>query len=87
LWSGLDDEPKFHLVNWKKVCSPIHFGGLGIKSLSTFNQALLGKWLWRFAVEREAFWRQIVDKKYGSLVGDGVLRGHWSLWGESLETH
>lgn len=31
LWSGLDHEPKFHLVNGKKDCTPIHFGGLGIR--------------------------------------------------------
>lgn len=30
----------------------------------TFNQALLGKRLWRYAAERETFWRQVVDKNF-----------------------
>jgi hypothetical protein len=42
LLCSVDYEPKFHLVNWKKVCTPI-LGGLGIRSLTSFNQALLGK--------------------------------------------
>ena len=31
LWGGIGDEPKFHLVNWATVCSPIASGGLGIR--------------------------------------------------------
>jgi hypothetical protein len=42
LWGDLDSNAKFHLVNWKKVCTP-HLGVLRIRSLLTFNQALLGK--------------------------------------------
>ena len=45
LWDGLGDEPKFHLVDWSTVCSPLSLGGLGIRNLRTFNIALLGKWL------------------------------------------
>jgi hypothetical protein len=37
------------------------------QELVYIQSILLGKWLWRFAVERENFWRQIVDKKYGSV--------------------
>jgi hypothetical protein len=29
----------------------------------------LGKWLWRFAKESEAFWRLVVEAKYGCLNG------------------
>jgi hypothetical protein len=71
LWGGLGNEFKFHLVNWSKVCSPISEGGLGIRNLRTFNKALLGKWLWRYAHEREAWWRIVVDAKFGS------MRGGW----------
>jgi hypothetical protein len=45
LWGGVGEEFKFHLVNWRKVCSPIQEGGLGIRNLRCFNCALLGKWL------------------------------------------
>jgi hypothetical protein len=69
LWGGLGDEFKYHLVNWSTVCSPVCEGGLGIRNLRTFNRALLGKWLWRYAQEREAWWRLVVEAKFGSVGG------------------
>jgi hypothetical protein len=29
-----------------------------------FSRALLGKWLWRFGLEREAWWRVAVESKF-----------------------
>jgi len=69
LWSGLNEEFKFHLVKWLQICSPMQFGGLGIRNLCEFNQALLGKWLWQFATEREEFWHMVVESKCGCLNG------------------
>jgi hypothetical protein len=46
---SLNEEPKFNLVKWAQICSPKQGGGLGI------NLALLGKWIWRYATEREAY--------------------------------
>jgi hypothetical protein len=34
-----------------------------------FNQALLGKWLWRFAHEEGAWWRTVLVAKYGTVWG------------------
>jgi len=77
LWGGLGEELKYHLVSWSTGCSPISVGGLGIRNLRIFNQALLGKWLWCFVHEREALWRSVVDAKYGST---------WAGWC-SLDPH
>ena len=78
-------DSKVHLVGWDKVCAPKANGGLGIRKLTTFNKALLGKWLWRFRVEETRLWRRVVALKFGeewggwsSKLGRGV---HWcGLW-------
>jgi hypothetical protein len=45
LWGGIGDKAKFHLVNWNKICTLLHAGGLGAHNLIQFSRALLGKWL------------------------------------------
>lgn len=37
---------------------------LGIRRLSSSNKALLCKWSWQFAFERQAIWRQVISGKY-----------------------
>jgi hypothetical protein len=33
-------------VSWKKICSPLQHGGLGLPNLSLFGRALRLRWLW-----------------------------------------
>jgi hypothetical protein len=66
-----NDGAKIHLVDWDTVCSPISEGGLEIRKVRKFNQAFLGKWLWRYAHEEGAWWRSVLEAKYGS------SRGGW----------
>uniref|UniRef100_A0A2N9EJJ5 Reverse transcriptase zinc-binding domain-containing protein n=1 Tax=Fagus sylvatica TaxID=28930 RepID=A0A2N9EJJ5_FAGSY len=85
LWSGLGSEFKYHLVSWSTICEPVCNGGLAIRNLRRFNQALLGKWLWRYGLERDALWRRVVEAKYRSLRGGWCskeVRGSYglSLW-------
>ena len=60
-------------------------GGLGIRNLSNFNKALLGKWTWRFAMEENSIWRNIIVVKYGMEEGgwfSNTPRGRYGvgLW-------
>jgi len=33
-----------YIINWEDVCKPLENGGLGIKDVRIFNNALLVKW-------------------------------------------
>ena len=82
LWGGGVLEKKPHLVNWSLVCIDMKERGLGIRGLVALNKALLGKWSWRFAAERESFWKQVMINKFG-LEEEGwcsrVARGGYSV--------
>ena len=43
LWGSSKGNFKYALVAWENVCLPVEMGGLGIRSVVSFNQALLGK--------------------------------------------
>jgi hypothetical protein len=87
LWGGINEENKFHLVNWSVVCSPLQNGGLGFRNLCRFNQALLGKWLWHFATERDALWRKVVEVKYGSMAGGWCTNQVMGTYGVGVWKH
>ena len=65
LWEGGNLERKVHLVNWEVVCAEKEKEGLGLRKLVPLNKALLGKWIWRFACEKENLWKQVLLAKYG----------------------
>ena len=71
LWSGGSLAKKTHLVNWKTVCT--EKGGLGLRRFSILNKALMCKWCWRFANERDSLWRKVICSKFGEDYGVGVL--------------
>ena len=57
-------------------------GSLGIHNLFTLNKALVGRWNWRFAMERDLLWKQIIIEKFveeeGERGGGGAAAG--SRW-------
>ena len=69
------------------MCSEKRKGGIGLKSLSKLNKALLCKWSWRFANDQNALWRKVICCKFGESIGGWHtrdLRGGYrtSLWKE-----
>ena len=67
LWGGGNLDRKIHSVKWNIVCSGKENGGLGIRSLSIVNRALLGK-----RVEKEeSIWKEAIRLKYQ------VEKGGW----------
>ncbi|CAN1332331.1 Putative ribonuclease H protein At1g65750, partial [Linum perenne] len=77
LWEGVSQERKHHLVGWNKVKIPLNHEGLGILDLRCVNEALLGKWVWRFATERNAWWRRLIECKNEG--GPSNWRPSWNL--------
>ena len=45
LWSGVGEGKRDHIVSWDVVCNPKTKRGLGFRRISSWNSALLGKWL------------------------------------------
>ncbi|KAJ9678521.1 hypothetical protein PVL29_020644 [Vitis rotundifolia] len=89
LWGGGNMEGKIHLVNWEVVCTDKDKGGLGLRKLAMLNKALLGKWIWRYACDKDNLWKQVIKVKYGQedfgwrpkkangAVGVGVWKEIW----------
>ena len=69
LWGSSEECFKHSLVTWEKVCSPLESGGLEVRNLVHFNQALLGKWLWRFGQEGTHLWWGVIATNYGESQG------------------
>ncbi|XP_034710620.1 uncharacterized protein LOC117933367 [Vitis riparia] len=74
LWGGGALEKRSHLVKWDVVRSHKRKGDLGIINFSILNRALLCKWSWRFAAERESYWKLIISRKYGEEGGGWISR-------------
>ena len=73
LWSGGSLVKKTHLVNWKTICTKKKKEGLGLRRFSILNKALMCKWCWCFANERDSLWRKVISSKFGEDYGVGVL--------------
>ncbi|GKG12145.1 hypothetical protein Tco_0346382, partial [Tanacetum coccineum] len=53
LWSNGDYAKGKAKIAWKNVCRPKEYGGLGIKNIESWNEALLFKLLWNIASKKD----------------------------------
>jgi hypothetical protein len=63
-WGSTTDQRKIHWVNWHKLCNQEKKGGLGLKNLSAFNEALLAKQGWRLINQPNSLVAQVLKAKY-----------------------
>ena len=61
-------------MSWENVRLPVELGGLGIRGVASFSQALLGKWLWRYGHEVTHPWRRVISTKYGEGQGGWCMK-------------
>ena len=64
LWNNNKDHHRYHLVHWQLVAQQKELGGLGIPDLRNLNLSLLGSWIFRYGLNRDAIWTKITDYKY-----------------------
>ena len=66
------------------MCLEKSKGGIGLKSFSKLNKALLCKWSWRFANDQNALWRKAIYCKFGESTGGWHTRDLKGGYGTSL---
>jgi hypothetical protein len=66
--------PKFHLVNWKTICSSVPRGGLGVKISCCSIKLYLVNGFGDLCKRRLLFGDKVIVEKYGVLEGVGVQR-------------
>lgn len=67
-WEGAQGDGGMRNVNWGITQRPHALGGLGIGNFKLRNSSLLAKWTWRFLIENDALWRNLIVAKYYGVV-------------------
>lgn len=63
-WDGADEKKKICWVAWDRLTKTKEMGGLGLRDIQTFNQALLAKLAWRLVTAPESLLARVLFGKY-----------------------
>ncbi|XP_062114038.1 uncharacterized protein LOC133825058 [Humulus lupulus] len=64
LWGTSGTRSKLHFASWQQVCRPKAFGGLGLREGSSWNRALLAKYIWAVMNKHDSLWVKWVQHVY-----------------------
>ena len=63
LWQEEEENKKYLLVSWEKICRHVDQEGLGVMDLEVMNKCLLSKWLWKLETS-DGMWQELLRNKY-----------------------
>jgi hypothetical protein len=64
LWAKLDKDKYISFIAWDKICREMEQGGLGVRDLKLFNEALLLKIVCQLAGSHDKIWVEVMRAKY-----------------------
>lgn len=63
-WDDSTDKKKMCWVAWEKLTKPKAAGGLGLRDIQLFNQALLAKVAWKILTNPSCLLARVLTRKY-----------------------
>jgi hypothetical protein len=73
LWKGSQNNRKWALVGWDKLCKPKKQRGLGIRDPGKMNQVMGAKMWWRWLQHPQELWAKMWKQKYAPNVHSNQL--------------
>lgn len=85
-WWGDGRHKRIHWMNWHTLCNSKRDGGMGFRDLRCFNDAMLGKQIWRILEFPDSLLSRVFKAKYfpNSDVLDVVPNGNSSFIWKSI---
>ncbi|KAJ3701906.1 hypothetical protein LUZ61_005611 [Rhynchospora tenuis] len=87
-WGKVGHDRYMSFVSWEKVCKPYEKGGLGVKDLEKFGEALFLKVVWALMADEDKPWVKICKSKYYPMVGFWRAKntgGCSKMWGQVVK--
>ncbi|KAJ4782173.1 RNA-directed DNA polymerase (reverse transcriptase)-related family protein [Rhynchospora pubera] len=87
-WGKTEKVRYLSFISWKKVCTKVEDGGLGVKNLHKFGEALFLKNVWALMEKQDKIWVDICRAKYflrAGFWGATNTRGASQLWREVVK--
>ncbi|KAJ1693493.1 hypothetical protein LUZ63_010191 [Rhynchospora breviuscula] len=87
-WGKSDQTRYMSFVSWAKICKDTNMGGLGVRQLKLFGDALFMKLIWDMMSNGNKMWVQVCKSKYYSNLGfwrANNVAGGSPLWRQAVK--